>query len=196
MIERARAALAAAREATGWPDLAYVLAKDPDGYDCDGNAGRRALVLWGMQYDWQAGDLPLHRFLAEQEALCRSTAPFSGTGAEYEIAGYLLARHRLVEDVWRQWDLKSANFDTYCAYDVEAVVAAGVAETLAYVRATEHPEQSDVLARLTHEDPVPLTDESVARYFARKARWFPADPAEEDPDTWARRAEDLAYWGL
>lgn len=196
MIERARAALAAARKGAEWPDLAYVPAKDPDGYDCDGNAGRRALVLWGLQYDWQAADLPLHRFIAEQEALCRANAPFSGTGEEYEIVGYLLARHRLVEDVWRQWHLKSANFDTYCAYDVEAVVAAGVAETLAYVRASDHPDQESVLDRLAPAGEPVVTEDEVAGYFARKARWFPADPAEEDPDTWARRAEDLAYWGL
>lgn len=196
MIERAQAALAAARQADEWPDLAYVLAKDPEGYDCDGNAGRRALVLWGMQYDWRADELPFVRFLAEQEALCRGNAPFSGTGDEYEIAGYLLARHRLVEDVWRQWDLKSANFDTYCSYDVEALVAGGVAETLAYVQASDHPEREAVLERLAPEGEPVVTGEDVTKYFARKARWFPANPDDGHPDTWTHRAKDLAYWGL
>lgn len=187
MIERARAALAAAREADDWPDLAYVATKDGD----DDNAGSRALVLWGLQYDWRAEDLPLHRFLTKQEALCRGNAPFSGTSDEYEIAGYLLARHRLVEDVWRHWDLKTANFDTSFAYDVEALVVAGVEDTLAYVRASDHPDRADVLERLARE-PV-VTDEDVAKYFARKARWFPADPADEHPDTWQQRVAD---WGL
>ncbi|HEX6360413.1 hypothetical protein [Actinophytocola sp.] len=191
MIERAQAALAAAREDTVWSGLAYAKGTDPDGHDTDRNAGRRALVLWGMQYDWRADDLPLHRFLAEQEALCRGNAPFSGTSDEYEIAGYLLARHRLVADVWRQWDLKTANFDTSIAYDVEALVVAGVEDTLRYVRASAHPYREAVLARLAEG----VTDEDVTRYFARKARWFPSDPDSEDPKTWEQRAEDLAYWG-
>lgn len=192
MIERARAALAGARKAGMWPDLAYVEDKDPDGYDRDGNAGRRALVLWGLQYDWRADELPFHRFLAEQEALCRENAPMGGAGDEYDIAGYLLARHRLVEDVWRQWRLKNANSDTYYAYDVEALAVAGVAETVAYVRASDHPDRDDVLARLLRE-PV-VTDEAVTRYFARKARWYPADPDEESAGTWEQRAEFLEYW--
>jgi hypothetical protein len=190
VIERARAALAAARERTGWPDLAYLPATN----DTDVNVGRRALVLWGMQYDWRAADLPLHRFLAEQEALYRANVAGAGSSDELELAGYLLARHRQVEDVWRHWDLKMANFDTSFAYDVEALVVAGVAVTLAYVRSATHPERDDVLTRLTRE-PV-VTDESVERYFARKARWFPPDPDGGHPDTWRHRAEDLAHWEL
>lgn len=189
VIEQARAALAAARETTEWPDLAYRQAKDADGYDSDGNAGRRALVLWGAQYDWRADDLPLHRFLAEQEAVCRANAPFSGTSDEHELAGYLLARHRHVEDVWRQWDLKIANFDTLFAYDVEALGVGGAAETLTHVRDSTHAYREAVLERL-----VEVTDEAVAAYLTRKAKWFPADPADEDPRTWEQRAEDLACW--
>jgi hypothetical protein len=151
-------------------------------------------VLWGLQYDWRADELPLHRILAEQEALCRENAPFSGTGEEYEIAGYLLAKHRRVDDVYRQWALKNANFDTYCAYDVEALAAAGVAETLAYVRASDHEDRDAVEERLLREPAV--TDNDVTRYFERKARWFPADPADEPAGTWEDRAELLTYWQM
>lgn len=187
VMERARAALAAARETADWSGLTYVLAKDADGYDSDGNAGRRALVLWAAQSDWRPADLVLHRFLAEQEAACRGAAPFQGTSDEHELAGYLLARHRLVEDVWRQWSLKTANFDTSFAYDIEAVCAAGPDVTLAHVRSTDHEERDALLARF--EQGVP-TDEDVERYFTRKARWF---PAAADPSVWDDRAETLEY---
>jgi hypothetical protein len=194
VIERARAALAAARESADWPDLAHAPVKDAEGHDNDANVGRRALVLWGTQFDWRADDLPLHRFLAEQEALHRATVAFSGTSEEHELAGYLLARHRRVEDVWRQWDLKTANFDTSFAYDIEALVAGGVAATLDHVRAAAHPARDDVLKRLVRADRPAVTDEDVERYFARKARWFPDDPDEQD--NWTERADDLAFWGL
>jgi hypothetical protein len=187
VIERARAALAAARAADEWPDLAYVPGKDADGYDSDTNAGRRALVLWGAQYDWQPADLPLHRFLAAQEAVCRGAAPFQGTSDEHELAGYLLARHRLVEDVWRQWALKVANFDTSFAYDIEAVCAAGPAVTLAHVRSSSHEERDALLTRFEQGLP---TDDDVERYFTRKARWF---PAAVDESVWDDRAETLEY---
>ncbi|GAB1515822.1 hypothetical protein [Actinophytocola sp. KF-1] len=187
VMERARAALAAARETADRSGLAYVRAKDGDGHDTDGNAGRRALVLWAAQFDWQPADLALHRFLAEQEALCRGSAPFQGTSDEHELARYLLARHRLVDDVWRQWSLKMANFDTSFAYDIEAVCAAGPAATLAYVRSSGHEERDALLARFEQNLPA---DDDVERYFARKARWF---PAAADPSVWDDRAETLEY---
>lgn len=187
VTERASAALAAARSATDWSGLAYVLAKDADGHDADGNAGARALVLWAAQHDWRPADLALHRFLAEQEALCRGAAPFQGTSDEHELAGYLLARHRLVEDVWRQWRLKTANFDTSFAYDIEAVCAAGPAVTLAFVAAADHEDRDGLLARFAENTPA---DDDVERYFARKARWF---PAAADAALWDDRAETLEY---
>jgi hypothetical protein len=186
-MEAARRDLARMRESTAaWHELRYERATDTGGYDCDANEVPRAKVLWALQYDRRADDLPLLRFLAEQEALCRRNAPFQGIGDQAELAGFLLAEHRRVEDVWRQYALKRANFDTWCGYDREHVFAAGVRVTLDHVRASEHPERDELLQFFGETD---LDDEDVREWAERRANWFPADPAEEDRLTWVWRAK-------
>ncbi|SFF74844.1 hypothetical protein SAMN05421541_12078 [Actinoplanes philippinensis] len=172
-----------------WRELRYEKGAAADGYDCDVNAVRRAQVLWALQYDRRAGDLALVRWLAEAEALCRREAPFQGLTEEAELAGFLLAEYRQVEDVWTQWELKRANFDTWCGYDIEHVVAAGVATTIDFVRDSEHPYREEVLDRLLGDDGQPECSEDDVVAWARRRRMvFPRDPAGESALTWVARA--------
>ncbi|MFS8098776.1 hypothetical protein LFM09_16730 [Lentzea alba] len=176
MMEAARRDLTRMRESTAaWRELRYSAL--PDGQD--EHEVRRAKVLWALQYDRRTEDLPLLRFLAEQEALCRRHAPFQGLGSQAELVGFLLAEHRQVEDVWRQHAIKRANFDTWCGYDREHLFAAGVEATVAYVQ--DHPDRDDVLELVVDEDDLEPWAES-------RREWFPEDPADEDPLTWVERA--------
>ncbi|MFJ8043546.1 hypothetical protein ACIRBX_23910 [Kitasatospora sp. NPDC096147] len=190
MTEAERNALTRMRgSADAWPETAYERATDPEGYAYDRNAVRRAQVLWALQYDRRPEDLELVRWLAGQEAVCRREAPFQGLGEEATLAGLLLAEFRRVEDVWLHWEIKRANFDTWCGYDLQALCAAGVAATLDHVRAGGHPKRDDLLARLLREDGEPwLSEEEVARWFEHARSSFPADPAEEDTFTLVERA--------
>lgn len=192
-MEQARLELGRMRESDeAWAGLEYTEVTR-DGHVVDGNATRRAMVLWALQYDHGPADLPLVRWLVEQETACRRAASLQGLGEEAALAGFLLASYREVADVWLHWALKRANFDTWCGYDVEHLVAGGVDATLAFVRASEHPERDALLERL---DAVEEPD--LEKWFAHKRSWFPADRADEDPLTWVDRAEllgDLAGAG-
>ncbi|MCO8276804.1 hypothetical protein M1L60_40115 [Actinoplanes sp. TRM 88003] len=185
-MEKARRELRRMRESPeAWPDLAYEPATDAEGSECDGNAARRAQVLWALQYDRRPSDLALVRWIAEQEARCRRKAPFQGMTEEAELAGFLLAEHQLVEDVWRHWQLKRANFDTWCGYDRRHLCAAGVGATLAYVRESAHPDRDEVLDLGLEE----FSEESLAEWTGHQRERFPSDPAAEEPLLWVERAK-------
>jgi hypothetical protein len=190
-MESARRELERMRGSSGaWQELRYERATDADGDDCDGNAVPRAKVLWALQYDRRPDDLPLVRWLAEQEALCRGEAPFQGLSEEVELAGFLLAEYRQVEDVWLHWEIKRANFDTWCGYDLEHLFAAGVQVTTAFVRDSGHTDRDAALERLLDEEGRPwVSEEGLAKWSQRKRSRFPADPAAEEPLTWVERAE-------
>ncbi|WP_238161899.1 hypothetical protein [Micromonospora endolithica] len=151
---------------------------------------RRARVLWALQYDHRAEDLALVRWLAGQEARCRREAPSQGLGEETELAGFLLAGYRRVQDVWLHWEIKGANFDTWCGYDIEHLFAAGVRTTIAFVRDSGHADRDDVLERLTDQDGEPcVSEEDLAQWWQGRLSYFPADPDAEDPLTWIERAK-------
>ncbi|WP_431884051.1 hypothetical protein [Micromonospora gifhornensis] len=178
------------RSSVVWRELRYERVTGADGYDGDGHAARRAAVLWALQYDRRTEDLPLVRWLAEQEALCRREAPFQGLTEETELVGFLLAEHRRVEDVWLHWEMKRANFDTWCGYDIEHLFAAGVQATVGFVRDSAHADRNDVLERLLDEAGEPyVSEEDLAEWAQRERSRFPADSAAEDPLRWVQRAK-------
>ncbi|MEV0900035.1 hypothetical protein [Actinoplanes sp. NPDC049802] len=177
MLEAARRELRRMRESTdAWQELRH----DPDQDGEDRNALRRARVLWALQYDHGPGDLALVRLLAEQEAELNE---------ETGLAGFLLAGYRQVEDVWLHWEIKSTDFDTWCGYGMEHLVAAGVQRTIDFVRESTHPDRDDVLEYLLGEDGRPeLPEEELAEWFEHRRATFPADPADENEITWVARA--------
>ncbi|WP_307872949.1 hypothetical protein [Paractinoplanes ovalisporus] len=170
-----------------WAELCYEKATGDDGYDYDRNAVRRAQVLWSLQYDRRPQDLPLLRWLARQEAVCRREAPFQGLTDQITLAGALVAEHRQVEDVWLQWEIKRANFDTWCGYDGEHLLAAGVRATLDFVRESGHPDRDEVLEYLAGRSDI--SEEGVTEWAERQRLTFPDDPADEDPLTLIERAQ-------
>ena len=169
-----------------WTELRYERAVDADGHTQDVNVVQRAKVLWALQYDHRPEDLPLVRWLAEQEARWRREATFQGLGEEAELAGFLLAQYRQLPDVWLHWQIKRANFDTWCAYDIEYVVAAGAQATVDFVRDSEHTDRNDVLKRLAE---VSLSEDDLEDWAQAGRERFPADPTDEDPLTWIERAK-------
>ncbi|WP_433663329.1 hypothetical protein ACQPW1_15075 [Nocardia sp. CA-128927] len=191
MMKAVRRELERMREsAAAWQELRYERATDADSNDRDGNAAQRAKVLWALQYDRTPDDIALVRWLAEQEALCRRKAPFQGLSEETKLAGFLLAEYRQVADVWLHWEIKRANFDTWCGYDLQHLFAAGVPDTVAFVRDSEHADRDAVLELLLDEAGRPsVSEEGLAEWSLSQRSWFPAEPTAEDPLTWVERAE-------
>lgn len=190
VMDAARRELARMRQGSAWPELGYEAGTGTDGYAYDQNAVRRAKVLWALQYDHGPEDLPLVRWIAEQEARCRHEAPFQGMTEETELAGFLLAEHGQLPDVWLHWQIKRANFDTWCGYDLQYLVAAGVQDTLDFVRASDHDDRDAVLERLLDADGEPhVSDEELDAWRQDARDRFSTDPADEDPLTWIDRAK-------
>ncbi len=189
-MESAREELARLRQdRSSWQELCYDEAVGADGYAYDTAMARRAKVLWALQYDRRAEDHALLRHIAEQEAVCRRKAPLAGLSDETRLAGFLLAEHGEISDVWTHWAIKRANFDTTTGYDVENLLAAGVDATVEHVRESEHEDKDALLKQVLDRQGEPIvTEDEVAAWFERKSDQFPSDPADEDPMTWVDRA--------
>ncbi|MGW6444498.1 hypothetical protein [Lentzea sp. NPDC055074] len=145
-----------------WQALRYL----SDGAGGDVNEAARGEVLWALHDAHTPEDLPLLRFLAEQEALYRSHS--QGLGEQAALAGFLLALHRRPEDVWLHFAIKRANFDAGCVYDVEHLCAAGVRATVEHVRASDHPDRDAVLELLDQD----LDKDDLAEWFEHRRAWF------------------------
>ncbi|MEY9967550.1 hypothetical protein ABIA33_005621 [Streptacidiphilus sp. MAP12-16] len=175
-----------------WRSLAYLRGEDERGYECDLHELARARALWTLQYASTPEDLPLLRFLLGQEATARSEDPFQGCGEELELAGLLVAEHRQVHDVALQWQAKTANFDTWCGYDLAFVLAGGVEDTVAFVRAGALEDREALLQRITGEQGGPaMSQEDVDAWLVATRERFPRDPADEAPWTWMDRLRRL-----
>ena len=175
--------------ADAWQELRCEPVKDAEGRRHDPNAVRRALVLWGLQYDRRPDDLPLLRWLAGQEATYRRTVVGAGLSEETELAGFLLAEHRQVADVWLHWQIKLANFDTWGCYDRGYLFAAGVQETIRYVQESDHRLRGALLDYLLDEQGRPtMSEDELAEWWRHRRSYFPSDPSAEDPLTWVERA--------
>jgi hypothetical protein len=175
-----------------WQELAWLRGEDAQGDECDLHELARARALWALQYASTPQDLPLLRFLLGQEATARAEDPFQGCGEELELAGLLVAEHRQVGDVELQWQAKTANFDTWCGYDLAFVLAAGAADTVAHVRAGALPDREAMLDRITGDDgePAIAQGEVDALLVATRDR-YPRDPADEGHWTWMNRLRRL-----
>jgi hypothetical protein len=57
-----------------------------------------------------------------------------GMSDEIRLSGFLLYKIGNVEDAPLLWEAKRANFDTFCGFDVQMLVGAGVEETLDYLK--------------------------------------------------------------
>lgn len=98
-----------------WSVVSYQEADGDEGYPVDGNAVRRAAVLWAAQYDRVPEDLDLLRHLLEQETINHRSARSEGISDELRLAVYLVARWLDPADLKRLLDARFANFDTWFA---------------------------------------------------------------------------------
>ncbi|MEU4473655.1 hypothetical protein [Micromonospora sp. NPDC023888] len=184
--------VAARRSASTWSRLGFAPEHTADGRILDRNRAARSGVLWAAQYDRRPEDLPLLRFILEQESLrYRETAP-TGLGWGLQLAGLLVAEHRQLEDVWLHWEAKQITFDTALGYRTYHLLTAGVAATVTAVRASDHPDRGRIVHEITaarNRDGTPhFTDDAVDDWLASQRARFPDHPDDEDLRSWANHA--------
>ncbi|MEU6521135.1 hypothetical protein [Streptomyces sp. NPDC046978] len=154
----------------------------------DRNRAARFGVLWALQYDRRPQDLPLLRFLLQQQTTFYQEAISWGLAPDLTLAGFLLAEHRQVEDLWLHWTAKNISFDTALGYHLYHLLTGGIAATAAAVRASSHPDRDRILGDITADR---HTDAAVEAWLDQQRAQFPADPADENLKTWAYHAARL-----
>lgn len=181
-LERAR------RDRAAWSDLAFFAEHTDGRHVTDRNEPARFRVLWALQYDRRPQDLPLLRFLLRQQTVFYQKAVPWGLASDLLLAGFMVAEHRRVEDLWLHWAAKSISFDTALGYHLYHLLTGGVATAVAEVRASAHPDRDRILDDITSDR---HTEASVEEWLGEQRAQFPADPAEESLRTWAHRAAGL-----
>jgi hypothetical protein len=174
-----------------WPELAPQLGRDAEGDEEDRSEVERLQLAWALQYEGDDGDDELARYALQQEIAWRRVSPYQGIGETLEILAWLVARERRVDDVWLMVDAKGANFDTSCGFDLQHLVAGGVAATLGHVRGSERPEaeRKRVLEALLGEgQECPIDEEEVSEWLELQAKGYPRAPAAEPLTLWIDRA--------
>jgi len=181
------------QDESAWPEVAHHAIYHEDERMEDPHYRQRYGLLLCLQYDRRDEDDALVRYLLQEESKSRLNDPFQGESSAVLLAAYLLSCRRQIGDVWLLWQAKSANFDTFCAVDTMYLFAAGIGETLDYLKASDRSEASDLLQFLFHDpaNPAIPTAEELEQFWQQKQQAYPTDPSQEDPLTLARRAWEL-----
>ncbi|MFC8202086.1 hypothetical protein ACFUTV_42920 [Streptomyces sp. NPDC057298] len=189
LLHRPRSALERARQdPTMWADLAYCAQVTDEGPVADRNRADRFAVLWALQYDRRPQDLPLLRFLLQQQTTYYREAVPWGMAPDLTLAGFLVAEHQQAEDLWLHWDAKNISFDTALGYHLHHLLTAGIAAATETVRASSHPDRERILGDITSPR---HTDAAVEEWLDRQRTRFPSDPAAEGLKSWAHHAARL-----
>ncbi|MFI8085358.1 hypothetical protein ACIF6L_31780 [Kitasatospora sp. NPDC086009] len=154
----------------------------------DRNRAARFAVLWALQYDRRPQDLPLLRFLLQQQTIYYREAVPSGLAPDLTLAGFLVAEHRQVEDLWLHWDAKNISFDTALGYHLYHLLTAGIAASAEAVQASSHPDRDRILGNITSDR---HTDAAVEEWLDQQRARFPSQPAAEGLKEWAHHAARL-----
>ncbi|MBV1942439.1 hypothetical protein KUF83_38790 [Streptomyces sp. BV286] len=182
-LQRAR------RDQATWADLAYCDVQGTDeGAVTDRNRATRFAVLWALQYDRRPQDLPLLCFLLQQQTTYYREAVPWGMASDLTLAGFLVAEHRQVDDLWLHWDAKNISFDTALGYHLYHLLTAGIAASTEAVQASSHPDRDRILGDITSAR---HTDTAVGEWLDQQRARFPADPADEGLKAWAHHAARL-----
>jgi hypothetical protein len=188
LLREPRAALERARrDPATWNSLSFRAQDTGAGHVRDSNRAARFGVLWALQYDRRRQDLPLLRFLLGEETVSYRQGVW-GMGSDLTLAGFLVAEHRQVEDLWLHWNAKNISFDTALGYDLYHLLTGGVAASIEIVRASSHPDRDRILREITSDR---HTDAAVDEWLDQQRALFPADPADEDLQSWADHAARL-----
>jgi len=107
-----------------WSDASYVAQSTKERGEHDANERERYSILLALQYDHNASDEELIRYLFRQEIIAREKDSFQGIGEALWLGAYLLATYRNVKDIPLFCRAKFANFDTDCGFDREFMFVA------------------------------------------------------------------------
>lgn len=189
LLQGPRSALERARQDPAtWADLVYCTQMTDEGPIADRNRAARFAVLWALQYDRRPQDLPLLRFLLQQQTTYYREAVPLGMAPDLALAGFMVAEHRRVEDLWLHWDAKNISFDTALGYHLYHLLTAGIAAATETVRASSHPDRDRILGDIASARP---TDAAVKEWLDQQRTRFPSDPAAEGLKSWAHHAARL-----
>ena len=97
----------------------------------------RLSVLYALHRAFSVDDRAFIRFLLEQEITHHQRS--WGFSHSISLCGFLLFQLAEAEDVRLLWKAKTTSFDTWCGFDVQFLVGAGVPATLAYLRRAHEP---------------------------------------------------------
>ncbi len=171
-----------------WADLAYRAQITDEGPIADRNRAARFAVLWALQYDRRPEDLPLLRFLLQQQTTYYREAVPWGLAPDLTLAGFLVAEHRQVEDLWLHWDAKNISFDTALGYHLYHLFTPGITAASETVRSSSHPDRERILRDITSAR---HTDAAIEEWLDQQRARFPSDPADEGLKSWAQHAARL-----
>jgi hypothetical protein len=131
-------------------------------------------------------DLPLLRFLLDQEIAARRSDDFQGAGDTLTILSMLLAEHGDASDTGRFWRAKRANFDCWAGgYDIEFVLT-----WLTPAEALEQLEEREMLEGYDLE----AVQAGLGGWRAALARRHPRSLEAMTPmdgEIWAELFEDM-----
>lgn len=188
LLREPRAALERARrDPATWTNLTFRAQDTGEGHVRDHNQAARFEVLLALQYDRRRQDLPLLRFLLREETAFHRQGAW-GMGSDLMLAGFLVAEHRQVEDLWLHWTAKNISFDTALGYHLYHLLTGGVAAAIETVQASSHPDRDRILGEIATGR---HTDAAVNEWLDQQRALFPADPAAEDLQSWADDAARL-----
>lgn len=137
IVREARDSLSGLPAAQALQLLAYQEAfSDEDKGSYDPHAEARTLILNEVQKTLSLKDRALIRFLLEQEIACRQNEVETGDDSIHHC-GFLLFQLGQLEDIELLWWAKRASFDTWCGFDIQFLVGAGVSSVLMYLHSIE-----------------------------------------------------------
>lgn len=143
----------------------------------------RAAVLEELWKSVSLGDRLLIRFLLEQEIACYQHD--CGNFDSMRLCGFLLFLLAQLEDVELLWRAKTTDFDTWCGFDIQFLVGAGVSPTLAYLQSIQEEWANE--ARTYIERCQRAGDFSdMVRYRHGMERYFCSDASAEESSTTER----------
>lgn len=142
---------------------------------------RRAALYRALHPRPHPSHAPLLRALLAHEVALRQRPSDDDTDDFEQLywCALLLSQIGDLEDVLRLWHAKHTTFDTYCAFDIQFLVGAGVTETLAFLVASDDPAASDAAGYISSCDAAGDFDDLEAwlayrcSYFERFTRCLP-----------------------
>jgi len=88
------------------------------------------------------------------------------------LSAYILGLHHNIEDCLKIWNTKTIDFDTFCGFDIQLVVFAGVNSTIDYLKTINSDESEDAL-KYIEECKISGDFEDIENYFAEnQSPWF------------------------